>query len=77
MNDETCPVCAMGKLHENIEMNPVEYRGHKKLLKMYYSICDDCGSEIADARQTRLNKEEMVKFRANIDAKYINNAPIA
>jgi len=67
---EKCPICGEGKLHENIEMNPYEYRGHKTLLKMYYSICDDCGSEQADYLQLQKNKQAAVDFRKEIDAKY-------
>jgi len=69
MTDSTdlCPICGEGKLHPNIGKNPVEYKGEKAELDLQCSVCDACGSEQADAVQTRANKRLMIAFKKRVD----------
>jgi len=47
---KTCPVCDIGKLHPRV------IHGKFKLRKMLkHSVCDSCGSELADGKQLRWN----------------------
>lgn len=62
---KTCPVCGEGKLHPQIEIREVEHNGHTGKLAMHYSLCDDCGSAIADAEEINKNAELMKEFRKN------------
>ncbi|MET0008712.1 MAG: type II toxin-antitoxin system MqsA family antitoxin [Candidatus Thiodiazotropha sp. 6PLUC9] len=69
MNDSNnlCPICGEGKLHPEVGKNPVEYKGQTTELDLHYSLCDACGSEQADAAQTRINKRLMVAFKKRVD----------
>lgn len=62
-----CPVCENGHLTQQSVFDAVEYKGQKGNIPHYFSHCDVCGSEIADAAQTLENKREWVKFRKQID----------
>lgn len=62
-----CPICGEGYLHEHIEQEEVEYNGHKSMTPLYYSECDACGCEQADATQTRNNKRAMIAFKKTVD----------
>lgn len=70
MNDSNnlCPICGEGKLHPEVGKNPVEYKGQTTELDLHFSLCDACGSEQADAIQTRLNKRLMIAFKKQVDA---------
>ena len=65
MNDPNnqCPICGEGKLHPKVGKNSVDYQGETTELAFYFSVCDACGSEQADAAQTRANKRLMVAFK--------------
>lgn len=63
----SCHVCGEGHLTQKSVWDAVEYKGHKGKILHYFSICDVCGSEVADAAQTLENKREWVKFRKQID----------
>jgi HTH-type transcriptional regulator/antitoxin MqsA len=69
MNDSNnlCPICGEGKLHPEVGKNPVEYKGQATELDLHYSLCDACGSEQADAAQTRVNKRLMIAFKKRVD----------
>ncbi|PLY15326.1 MAG: type II toxin-antitoxin system MqsA family antitoxin [Sedimenticola sp.] len=69
MNDSNnlCPICGEGNLHPEVGKNPVEYKGQTTELDLHYSLCDACGSEQADATQTRVNKRLMIAFKKRVD----------
>jgi len=69
MNDSSkpCPICGAGNLCSKIGKNSVEYRGQTRELDIYFSLCDGCGSEQADATQIRNNKRLMVAFKKQVD----------
>lgn len=62
-----CRICGEGHLTVQVEKNPVEYKGVSEELDSYYSVCDACGSEQADAAQTRVNKRLMIAFKKQVD----------
>ena len=64
---DLCPICGEGRLHPKIEKNPVEYKGETTELAIHFSLCDACGSEQADAAQTRANKRLMIAFKKRVD----------
>lgn len=66
-NGDLCPICGEGHLTLQCEKNPVEYKGVSALLDSHYATCDACGSEQADAAQTRDNKRLMVAFKKRVD----------
>jgi HTH-type transcriptional regulator/antitoxin MqsA len=65
--NDTCHLCSEGHLHALVDKNPVEYQGQSTLLDCHYSVCDFCGSEQADASQTRANKRNMIAFKKTVD----------
>ncbi|PPK75627.1 HTH-type transcriptional regulator/antitoxin MqsA [Methylobacter tundripaludum] len=64
---ETCPICGEGHLQLRVDQNETEYKGHNGLISLFYSECDACGSEQADAIQTRNNKRAMLAFKKEVD----------
>ncbi|NKC13646.1 MAG: YgiT-type zinc finger protein [Gammaproteobacteria bacterium] len=66
-SDYLCPVCGEGNLHAHVGKNPVEYKGRATELELHFSLCDACGSEQADAGQTRTNKRLMNAFKKRAD----------
>jgi HTH-type transcriptional regulator/antitoxin MqsA len=66
-NGDLCRICGEGHLTVQVEKNPVEYKGVNEELDSFYSVCDACGSEQADAAQTRTNKRLMVAFKKRVD----------
>lgn len=66
-NNKICPICGEGQLHDRVVMEETEYGGHKGQTPLYFSQCDACGSEQADAEQTRMNKRVMIAFRKKVD----------
>jgi len=57
LTDKDCPICEEGKLMDIVE-------GTDDCLETFYSLCDSCGTEIADAEQMRMNKESKLKCDA-------------
>jgi HTH-type transcriptional regulator / antitoxin MqsA len=62
-----CPLCEEGHLQSRTDQEELEYKGHKGMTPLYYSECDACGSEQADAVQTRNNKRAMLAFKKTVD----------
>jgi len=62
-----CPICEEGLLHQKVSQNPATYKGQKTNIDFHYSLCDACGSEQSDAAQLRANKRAMMAFRKKID----------
>lgn len=67
IDDGRCPLCEEGTLHERVEHEETEYIGHTGVTPLYFSVCDACGSEVANAEQTRRNKRAMIAFRKQVD----------
>ena len=65
--ENTCPICGEGQLHERVEQEMTEYKGHAGHTPLYFSICDGCGSEQTNASQSRANKRAMIAFKKEID----------
>ena len=66
-NNNICPLCGEGHLQPRTDQEEVEYKGSKGITALYYSECDACGSEQADAIQTRNNKRAMLAFKKKVD----------
>ncbi len=66
-SNELCPICGEGRLHPKNGKNPVEYKGETTDLDLHLSLCDACGSEQANAAQTRANKRLMIAFKKQVD----------
>jgi len=65
---EPCMICGEGFLTENISKNSVSYRRVHTDIPFRYSVCDECGSEIALPEQINRNVEEMILFRMYVDS---------
>lgn len=65
--DKICPICGEGQLHDRVIMEDTEYHGQKGQTPLHFWACDTCGSEQADAEQTRKNKRAMIAFRKKVD----------
>jgi HTH-type transcriptional regulator/antitoxin MqsA len=65
--NEICPICGEGHLEELVDKTPVEYKDNKTVLDTFYSVCDACGCEQANAAQTRHNKRLMIAFKKEVD----------
>lgn len=63
---EECLICGEGKLTHLIDYNQVEYKGSTGFVALHYSTCDVCGSEQADAEDTRMNKRAMQEFKREV-----------
>lgn len=64
---ESCPICGTGNLHSHVGKEDVEYKGCWEVISLSYSVCDVCGSEQADASQTRQNKRAMLAFKKKVN----------
>lgn len=73
MKSIRCPICEEGSLTEQSELCEVEYHGHKAMRPSLFSTCDVCGSEQADARQTRANKRDTIEYRKQVDGLLTGN----
>jgi hypothetical protein len=62
-----CEICGDGVLIDLTEKNEVRYKGRTKEITCVYSVCDGCHSDQADSEKLRLNKEQMTKFKAEVD----------
>lgn len=68
MSDKAiCPVCSEGKLVLKHVDTLTEYHGQKETVRLAFSECDNCGSEIAGSEETRANKHAMMHFRKKVD----------
>ena len=64
---ETCPICGEGHLEAHVDKNVVEYKGQTAELDAHYSVCSECGSEQANAAQTRTNKRAINSYKKQVD----------
>jgi HTH-type transcriptional regulator / antitoxin MqsA len=62
-----CDACGEGNLHPKIACDAVEYKSHHGKIRRHYSVCDVCGSELADAQQMLENRRELVRFKKQVD----------
>ena len=44
-----CQACGEGKLHSKSELTVYTYKGKDYNIKMHFSECDNCGSELTNA----------------------------
>ena len=51
---EVCPACGDGKLTPEMLLYKPDWLNTD--VPLLYSVCDNCGSELADIHQTRFNK---------------------
>lgn len=64
---EICPICGEGHLHARMGVQTVDYRGQSGQIAFHYTECDACGSEQANAAQSRDNKRVMIAFKKQVD----------
>jgi HTH-type transcriptional regulator/antitoxin MqsA len=62
-----CPLCGEGQLTDSKCLNSVEYKGTTADINNYFSVCNACGSEQANAKQLRNNKRAMIGFKKQVD----------
>lgn len=62
-----CSVCGEGHVTDHVEQIDTEYKGTKGLIPMHYKSCDVCGSDFAEADESRSNKRAVLAFRKSID----------
>jgi HTH-type transcriptional regulator/antitoxin MqsA len=61
--DDICPACGEGHLTQQTQQNAVAHAGHHGSIAMQFSVCDQCGSELADSAQALANKRAMQAFK--------------
>ncbi|MFC4654787.1 type II toxin-antitoxin system MqsA family antitoxin [Rheinheimera marina] len=64
---DLCPLCGEGHLALQSGSQLVDYKGQSSAIVSYFSVCDHCGSEQADAGQVRANKRAVVAFKKQVD----------
>jgi len=64
---EGCQICGEGQLQASRRFNTVEYKGKSKELLVIGSVCTACGSEQANAAQSRENKRAMQAFKKEVE----------
>lgn len=62
-----CPLCGEGHLTDSKSLNRVEYKGTTADIDSFFSVCNVCGSEQANAKQLRNNKRAMISFKKQVD----------
>lgn len=62
-----CPLCGEGHLTDSKSLNRVEYKGTTADIDSFFSVCNVCGSEQANAQQLRNNKRAMIGFKKQVD----------
>lgn len=62
-----CDACGEGQLHPKTTWDDVEYKTQHGKIRHHYSVCDVCGSELANAQQMLENKRELIRFRKQVD----------
>lgn len=62
-----CPACGEGELHSREELREVEHAGQHGRVPVVFSVCDQCGSEVAGAAEALANKRAMIAFRKRVD----------
>lgn len=67
-NEELCPACGEGRLSSHVDCQQEEYNGQIKNLAVHYSLCDCCGSQLADATEAKLNARAMTAFKKEVDS---------
>ena len=65
--ENECPICEEGILTAHNGFEAQEYRGQTGNIPFAYSECAACGSEQANAAQTRDNKRAMLAFKKEVD----------
>ncbi len=65
--ENRCPICEEGVLTAHNGFEEQEYRSQTSSIPFTYSECDTCGSEHANAAQTRTNKRAMLAFKKEVD----------
>ena len=64
---ERCPVCGIGCLTPQVSSNPITLNGTTYDLPCYYSICNRCESEVADADDVNENAKLMKELRQKVE----------
>ncbi|HVW63527.1 MAG TPA: type II toxin-antitoxin system MqsA family antitoxin [Nitrosospira sp.] len=62
-NGELCPACGEGHLASHVTKEQVEHQGIHGEVDLHYSVCQQCGSELAGQAEAQANKRAMVAFR--------------
>lgn len=57
--DSVCLICEQGYLEAKEGTNKIEHKGQTKILPMYFSECNYCGSEQASPTELHKNKSIM------------------
>lgn len=60
---ELCPACGEGRLASHVAKEQVEHQGIHGEVDLHYSVCQQCGSELAGQAETQANKRAMAAFR--------------
>lgn len=63
-----CPICDDGPVSEKLTHNDVVYKNQPHRIKLLYNVCSACGSEYTNAKQSSLNKEEMLNLKERVDS---------
>jgi len=66
VNDQ-CPICGAGSLHQQVEVEHIEYKGQILDVPLYYAECDACGSEQAGADHLKRNKRTLIALKKAAD----------
>ena len=65
--EKICPICEEGRLSDHTGSREASYKGDTRKIPFYYSECNFCGCESADATHVRENKRAMLAFKKEVD----------
>ncbi|TMM46086.1 type II toxin-antitoxin system MqsA family antitoxin [Colwellia ponticola] len=66
-NINQCPLCEEGTLHEQVEHETMLYKGKEITTPLFFSECDLCGTEQANAAISRKNKRAHIAVKKVAD----------
>ena len=61
LDDKICHACGEGTLTEVVEQTPVQVNGKSQYVNLHYSVCNHCGSQLANHEQSLRNIEEYAR----------------
>lgn len=70
MKTDICSICGDGKitiLTELLPVNTIQDGQDFGEIRCQFKSCDVCGSKYADSEDMKINKEEMNKYRENMN----------
>ena len=69
--DDTCPMCSEGKMREVVGDDSIVINGDTYSVRDFYSVCSECGVELANDYQSKMNAGEVLAARKKAELRGI------